>query len=92
MTSETTYVVSGLTYGEKVYYKVRGTSGDFSSEWSALSSLVVCPMDINGDRIISSLDFTAFSLAMNSRHGDSRWDARCDVDGADADSLFEAIF
>ena len=81
MTSETTFTVSGLAYGETVYYKVRGTSGDLSSNWSSSSSLVVCPMDINGDGMISSADFTALSMTMNSRRGDSRWDARCDVNG-----------
>ncbi len=81
----TSFVVTGLTYGDQVYYKVKALGDDSSttdSDWSIEKSLYVCPMDINGDKIISGADLTALSKAYFSRPTSANWDSRADIDGS----------
>ena len=81
-TVETGCLVEGLGYGQTVTYRVK-TLGDgvttTDSDWSATVSLVVCPMDVDGDGLISASDASLISAAWLTRPGSDGWDARCDV-------------
>ncbi|MBR2694870.1 MAG: hypothetical protein IKE69_11730, partial [Thermoguttaceae bacterium] len=82
-TSENKAVVTGLTYGKDVMYRVRalGEGLYLCSDWSAAKSFNVCPMDINGDGDISNPDRALLSRAWLAEEGDSRYQFYCDLDG-----------
>ncbi|MBO7725093.1 MAG: hypothetical protein J6S40_01365 [Thermoguttaceae bacterium] len=83
-TTGTNYVVTGLTYGSLVYYRVRaiGNGTNYgNSAWSGTSSLRVCPMDIDGDGFIGSGDHSLLSACWLNTSTSFSWDPRCDVDG-----------
>ena len=61
--TDTTTVVTGLTYGANVTYKVRAIVGDLVSDWSNEITLNVCPMDIDGDGTIGPADLALFRAA-----------------------------
>ena len=78
-------VITGLTYGNLEYYKVRALGDGVSyanSDWSAAKSLRVCPMSIIGGRIIGSADFTALSSNWMKRKSNPAFDPRCDINGS----------
>ncbi|MCR5360298.1 MAG: hypothetical protein K6E55_10490 [Thermoguttaceae bacterium] len=83
-TAGTNYVVTGLTYGSLVYYRVRAIGNGTTygnSAWSSTSSLRVCPMDIDSDGFIGSGDYSLLSARWLDTSTSSSWDPRCDVDG-----------
>ena len=83
-TSSSSYVVTGLTYGSLVYYRVRALGDGVTygnSAWSGVSSLRVCPMDIDGDGFIGTGDYSLLSSSWLRSAGNSSWDPRCDIDG-----------
>ena len=74
-----------MTYGDLVYYKVKALGDGVSysdSDWSEAKSLYVCPMDVNGDKIVSGSDLTILSKAWFARPTSANWDARADIDGS----------
>ena len=82
-TSETSPVITGLTYGDDVTYRVRalGTGSFADSEWSGVKSFKVCPMDINGDGDISGADRVLMAAAWLSGEGDEEFRYFCDING-----------
>ena len=82
-TLETNAVVTGLTYGTDVTYRVRALrNGLFiSSDWSAEKTFNVCPMDINADGDITSADRLLLSKSWLAEEGDDRYEYYCDLDG-----------
>ena len=77
-------VVTGLTYGSLVYYRVRALGNGTAygnSAWSGTASLRVCPMDIDGDGFIGVGDHALLSSYWLGSSGGSLWDPRCDIDG-----------
>ena len=83
-TSASSYVATGLTYGTLVYYRVRALGDGIShgnSAWSGVSSLRVCPMDIDGDGFIGTGDYSLLSSSWLRTSGNTSWDPRCDIDG-----------
>ena len=77
-------VVTGLTYGSLVYYRVRALGNGTTygnSPWSGTSSLRVCPMDIDSDGFIGVGDHALLSSYWLGSSGGSLWDPRCDIDG-----------
>ena len=76
-------VITGLTYGANVLYRVRALKidGFTYTEWSDPKSFNVCPMDINGDGDISPADRVLLSRLWLSEEGDSRFQHYGDVDG-----------
>jgi len=79
--TDTTTVVTGLTYGANVTYKVRAIVGDLVSDWSNEITLNVCPMDIDGDGTIGPADLALFRAAYLSSVGDDNWNPAADIDG-----------
>lgn len=83
-TEETSALVSGLNYGQMIYYRVRALGNGpetLAGDWSEIVSLVVNPTDIDGDGFIGSGDYAIFSAVWFSEEGDENWDPRCDIDG-----------
>lgn len=76
-------VVTGLTYGTDVKYRVRalGTGSYTDSAWSAVKTFKVCPMDINGDGDISGSDRTLLANSWLSEEGEEEYRYCCDIDG-----------
>ena len=73
----TSAVITGLTYGANVTYKVKAVGGEFSDT----VTLNVCPMDINGDGSIDGMDLSIFRAAYATSEGDEDWNASADIDG-----------
>ncbi len=80
-TPTTSAIVSGLTYGSTVYYKVRSISGSGASDYSLVTAKIVCPMDVDGDGIVATADYGLLSQKWFTYSGSSMWDPRADVDG-----------
>ena len=82
--TDTAYTVTGLSYRTTVYYKVMavgdGVTHDNSVD-SAIASLYVCPMDIDGDGRVGPADRSALSAAWMAGLSSAKWDARADIDG-----------
>ena len=80
---ETSRVVTGLTYGADIRYRVRALgTGDYSdSDWSAVSTFNVCPMDINGDGDISGIDRSILATAWLTEIGDEGYRYYADING-----------
>lgn len=83
-TLNTSTTVLGLSYGAVVNYRVRALGDGIhyaDSEWSAVKSLRVCPMDIDSDGFIGVNDYTLLSSHWLTNPASSNWDCRCDIDG-----------
>ncbi len=77
------YLLTGLTYGTEMTYRVRALSGAgyIDSEWSEARSFAVCPMDINGNGDISAADRAALAAAWLSEEGDANFLPAADING-----------
>ena len=81
--SGTSAVVTGLTYGAAMRYRVRalGTGSYTDSDWSAVKTFSVCPMDINGDGDISGGDRTLLGNSWLAEEGEDEFRYYCDITG-----------
>ena len=77
------YLLTGLTYGAEMTYRVRALSGAgyIDSEWSEARSFAVCPMDINGNGDISAADRAALAAAWLSEEGEANFLPAADING-----------
>ena len=81
---DTSAVIRGLTYGLDVDYKVRALGDGVSyadSDWSAVKTFNVCPMDINNDGDISGGDRTLLANSWLSEEGDDEYRYYADING-----------
>ena len=85
-TDGTAALVTKLTYGTDVTYRVRalGTGAYTDSDWSRAKVFNVCPMDINNDDDISGGDRQLLSTAWLAEEGDEEYHYYCDIN-ADGD-------
>ena len=83
---ETSAVITGLTYGDEVAYRVRalGTGSCTDSEWSEGKTFAVCPMDINGDGDIGGLDRNILAVSWGGEEGEDEYWYYADIN-ADGD-------
>jgi hypothetical protein len=83
ITTETSAVITGLTYGDDVAYRVRALGkGSFAdSEWSEGKTFVVCPMDINGDGDIGGIDRVILAQSWLAEEGEDDFIPAADIDG-----------
>ena len=80
----TSAVISGLTYGLDVDYKVRALGDGTSyadSDWSAVKTFNVCPMDINNDEDISGGDRTLLAASWLAEEDDDNYRPYADING-----------
>ena len=84
--AETAAVVTGLTYGQDVQYRVRalGTGSYTDSDWSEVKTFNVCPMDVNGDGDIGGLDRNILAVSWGAEEGDGEYQFCADIN-ADGD-------
>ena len=84
--AETAAVVTGLTYGQNVQYRVRalGTGSYTDSDWSEVKTFRVCPMDVNGDGDIAVGDHAILAQSWLSAEGDEDYVPAADIN-ADGD-------
>ena len=82
-TAETSALLTGLTYGTEVSYRVRAIGeGLFgNSEWSETKTFNVCPMDINGDGDIAGSDRTIMAISWLAEEGDENYHYYADING-----------
>jgi hypothetical protein len=83
-TSDPVTVVTGLTYGQDVKYRVRALGDGLSytdSDWSGVKTFNVCPMDIDGDDFIGPGDNAILSAAWFLTEEDASWKEWYDIDG-----------
>ncbi len=82
-TEETSAVVTDLTYGDEVSYRVRalGEGVFIDSDWSDVKTFAVCPMDINNDRAIAGADRRLMASAWLSEEGDEDYQYYADING-----------
>lgn len=82
-TEENFAIVSGLTYGDTVSYRVRalGEGVFIDADWSDVKSFDVCPMDINNDGMISGSDRSLMASAWGSELGDEKYRFCADING-----------
>ncbi|MBO7725850.1 MAG: hypothetical protein J6S40_05225 [Thermoguttaceae bacterium] len=85
-TAETAAVVTGLTYGQGVQYRVRalGTGAYTDSDWSEVKTFSVCPMDVNNDGDIATGDRAILAQSWLSAEGDEDYIPAADIN-ADGD-------
>ncbi|MBO7726217.1 MAG: hypothetical protein J6S40_07075, partial [Thermoguttaceae bacterium] len=76
-------VITGLTYGADVTYRVRalGTGSYTDSDWSRTKTFNVCPMDINNDGDISGSDRTIMASAWLAEEGEEGYQYYADING-----------
>ncbi|MBQ3388987.1 MAG: hypothetical protein IJG60_07230 [Thermoguttaceae bacterium] len=81
--AETSAVITGLTYGAKMTYRVRalGEGSYTDSDWSTSKTFSVCPMDINNDEDISGGDRTLLAQAWLSEEGEENYQYYADING-----------
>ena len=82
--AETSAIVRGLTYGTDVTYRVRalGDGAAYTdSDWSAVKTFNVCPMDINNDEDISGGDRTLLAQSWLAEEGDDEYRCYADING-----------
>ncbi|MBR6481229.1 MAG: hypothetical protein IKT12_05950 [Thermoguttaceae bacterium] len=81
--SGTSAVVTGLTYGAAMQYRVRalGAGSYTDSDWSAVKVFSVCPMDVNGDGDISGGDRSIVALMWLAEEGDEDYQNYADING-----------
>lgn len=82
-TSGTSAEIGGLVCGDSMRYRVCavGSGSDIDSDWSTVSSLCVCPVDIDGDGFVGPGDFAVVSAAWFSNPAAASWNPACDIDG-----------
>ena len=82
-TAENSAIVTGLTYGANMTYRVRAIgSGSYTdSEWSEAVTFNVCPMDVNNDGDISGADRVLLTSAWLAEEGDESFFAAADING-----------
>ena len=83
-TAEANLLISGLTYGDTLLYRVRALGDGISTEtsaWSSEKSLLVNPSDIDGDGFIGPGDYARISAAWFASSGEENYDPRLDIDG-----------
>ena len=76
--------LTGLTYGETYYVRVRALGDNVNwtnSDFSATVSSLLCPVDIDGDGFIGPGDYSILSNRWFTSEGNADWDERCDIDG-----------
>jgi hypothetical protein len=83
ITTETSAVITGLTYGDEVSYRVRALGeGSYSdSEWSEGKTFTVCPMDINNDGDIGGIDRVILAQSWLAEEGDDDYIPAADING-----------
>lgn len=84
VTDQAETLITGLTYGETLLYRVRALGNGettLTSGWSAETSLPVNPVDLDGDGFIGPGDSALLSAAWFSADGSENWDPRLDIDG-----------
>ncbi|MBR5416263.1 MAG: hypothetical protein IK105_10050 [Thermoguttaceae bacterium] len=76
-------VITGLTYGADVTYRVRalGTGSYTDSDWSRTKTFNVCPMDINGDGDIAGSDRTIMATSWLAEEGEEGYQYYADING-----------
>ena len=82
-TADTNAVLSGLTYGTDVAYRVRaiGEGAFGNSGWSETKTFNVCPMYINGDGDITASDRTIMATSWLAEEGDDDYQFYADING-----------
>ena len=93
--SGTSAIVTGLTYGQDVKYRVRALGDGVSytdSDWSAVKVFKVCPMDINNDGDISGGDRALLGNSWLSGEGDDEFLYAADIDGDGDVSSGDRVF
>ncbi len=82
-TGGTSTLLSDLVCGNRISYRVRAlkSGGSAASEWSAVQSLYVCPVDVDGDGFIGPGDRALLSQAWFSNEESEDWNPACDIDG-----------
>lgn len=82
-TTGTAAEIGGLACGDRMHYRVCavGSGSDIDSDWSAVSSLYVCPVDFDGDGFVGPGDFAVLSAAWFSTSAAASWNPACDLDG-----------
>ena len=80
---ETSAIITGLTYGTDMQYRVRalGTGSYTDSDWSAVKTFNVCPMDINNDLDISGGDRTLLAFSWLAEEGEDNYRYYADING-----------
>ncbi|MBR2693708.1 MAG: hypothetical protein IKE69_05800 [Thermoguttaceae bacterium] len=77
-------LITDLVYGETLLYRVRAL-GDgeatLTSGWSAETSLLVNPVDLDGDGFVGPGDYALLSAAWFADPESETWDPRFDIDG-----------
>lgn len=83
ITTETSAVIIGLTYGDEVSYRVRalGEGSYADSDWSEGKTFAVCPMDINNDGDIGGVDRVILAQSWLAEEGDEDYIPAADIDG-----------
>ena len=83
-TAENNVIVTGLTYGAEMLYRVRALSdGSYAdSDWSETAAFNVCPMDVDNDGDISGVDRVLLASAWLAEEGDDAFFAAADIDGS----------
>ena len=84
LATEANAVVTGLNYGDTVFYRVRalGKSARYDdSPWSEIKTFAVCPMDINGDGDITGVDRTIMISSWLTEEGDDDYRYCADING-----------
>ena len=77
-------VISGLTYGKDVRYKVRAIADNVhftDSDWSPVKTFNVCPMDINNDGDIGGIDRVIMAQSWFAEEDDEDYIPAADIDG-----------
>ena len=84
--SEANALITGLSYGADVAYRVRalGTGSYADSDWSTSKTFNVCPMDINNDGDIGGLDRNILAVSWGAEEGDDEYRYYADIN-ADGD-------
>ena len=83
-TAETSEIITGLSYGDDMTYRVRalGDGTNYTdSDWSVSKTFNVCPMDINGDSDISGGDRTLLASAWLAEEGEEEYRYYSDING-----------
>lgn len=76
--------ITGLTYGQTYYFRVKALGNGVNwtdSDFSATVTGLVCPIDIDGDGFIGPGDYGFLSANWFISEGSANWDERCDIDG-----------
>ena len=82
-TADTAAVVTGLTYGQDVRYRVRalGTGAYTNSDWSTVKVFNVCPMDVDGDGDVTGGDRVILVESWLSNEEEDEFVPAADING-----------